>query len=133
MATLAAIFAVQSDFDKSFKFGRNRLFGNTIGVIVALLMLRIGMITWIPDNVGQVLITTLGVLLIILICNLTNMSSSIFSSSAAFLVVLLGSHGGSLFIYGVNRVLDTMIGTLIALIVNSLLPNKSNASIKEIL
>lgn len=131
LATLAAIFALQSDFDTSFKFGRNRLFGNTIGVIVALLMIRIGMIGWIPDSMNQALVTSLGVLLIILICNFTNMSSSIFSSSAAFLVVLLGSHGSSLFVYGVNRVLDTMIGSIIALIVNSLLPNKPKTSPQE--
>lgn len=124
LATLAAVFALQSDFDTSIKFGRNRLFGNTIGVLTALVMIRIGMLPWIPESVSNVLITSLGILVIISVCNFFNMSSSIFSSAAAFLVVLMGSHGGSLMVYGFNRVLDTLIGTSIALIINYVLPNK---------
>lgn len=123
LACLAAVYSLQADTEQSLNFGRNRIFGNTIGVLSAMLILQLSVWNWLPDLFSPSIGTALGILLVITICNALNFNRMVFPATVAFLVVVLGEHGDNVISYGLNRVLDTIIGSAIALSVNYILPN----------
>lgn len=123
LACLAAVYSLQADTEQSLLFGRNRIFGNTIGVFSAMFILQLRVWNWFPDFFSHSVGTAIGILLVITICNALNFNKMVFPATVAFLVVLLGEHGDNVISYGLNRVLDTIIGSVIALSVNYLLPS----------
>lgn len=123
LACLAGVYSLQADTEQSWRFGRNRIFGNTIGVFSAILILQLRVWNWLPDYFSHSVGTAIGLMLVISVCNALNFNKMVFPASVAFLVVLLGEHGDNVISYGLNRVFDTIIGSLLALIVNYVLPS----------
>lgn len=123
LACLAAVYSLQADTEQSVHFGRNRIFGNTIGVFSAMLILQLRVWNWLPDFFSHSVGTAVGILLVIIVCNALNFNKMVFPATVAFLVVILGEHGDNVLSYGLNRVLDTIIGFVIALSVNYVLPS----------
>lgn len=123
LACLAAVYSLQTDTEQSINFGRNRILGNTIGVFSAMLILQFRVMNWFPNFFSHSVGTALGIILVIFICNALNFNRIVFAATVAFLVVLLGEHGNNVISYGLNRVLDTIMGSVIALSVNYLLPS----------
>ncbi|MDO4774734.1 MAG: aromatic acid exporter family protein [Aerococcaceae bacterium] len=123
LAALSAVYSMQQSHETSVNYGKFRIFGNTIGVVVAILIARLGLLISLDPSVFRVLASMLGVLLIIVICNALNLSTSIINSTATFFVVLLNTPSMHLWDYGANRILDTIIGAIIGILINYLLPN----------
>ena len=123
LAAIAAVFTLRTEHEASVKFGRIRLFGNTLGVIIAILLTQIALWMNLPLPIYRVLGASLGILLIIVFCNAFNHPASVINSSATFFVVFLNTPKEHLLDYGANRILDAIIGSAIAILVNRLLPN----------
>lgn len=123
LACLSAVYSLQTNTSQSVTFGKNRIIGNILGVFCAIFILLIQTSGWLPEAIVLNLGTAVGIILLINLCNLFNLSHLVFPASAAYLVVILGDHGNDVIGYGLNRVLDTIIGSLISLAVNYVLPN----------
>lgn len=124
LAALSAVYSMQQSNKTSLKYGKFRIFGNTIGVVVAIFIAELGSLLMLPPSLFRILASMLGVLLIIVICNTLNLSTSIINSTATFFVVLLNTPESHLFSYGANRILDTIIGAIIGILINYALPNR---------
>lgn len=123
-AAIATIIAMSSTVFNSIEQGKNRLIGTCLGAFIGYLCLLID-----PDNP---LLAALGVGIVIFICNTMQINKSIAISSMVFLSVFIGSQGSQLLYYTVNRLLDTSIGIIIAVLVNLLIyPPNLHKKIKE--
>ncbi|MER2173283.1 MAG: aromatic acid exporter family protein [Carnobacterium sp.] len=121
IAALAAVFGLREDWQTSLKFGKTRIFGNSIGAIfAACLVLLQQFIGW--QFFIELIGVPLGVILIIVFCDRINYNAGIIGASAAFLIIYFSIPTDETVLYALARVLDTFIGTFIAIIVNRLIP-----------
>lgn len=122
LACLACVFAMQEDIYTSITFGRYRIVGNTLGALIAALVVQIELIFGIEQHYVHIIAVSLGVLLVIVSCNVLNSDKSIVNSCATYFVVLLTISSSQLVSYTVDRITDCLIGVIVAIIVNYLLP-----------
>lgn len=124
LAGLSAVFTLRETVQDSFLYARYRIFGNTIGVLVAtgLIFLQQTFPHFQTDLINSIF-GGLGVLIVINLCTLTMNHQSVINSVATFLVVFLGTPEDTLIVYSIHRILDTVFGTIVAIAVNRLLPN----------
>lgn len=66
----------------------------------------------------QSVIGGLGILIVIYLCNLFNKSDASVISSIVFLAIVIGVSEKPPFLYALDRMMDTFIGIIIALLVN---------------
>ena len=121
IAALAAVFGLREDWQTSLKFGKTRIFGNSIGAMfAAVLVLLQQFFGWafLVELIG----VPLGIILIIVFCDRINYNSGIIGASAAFLIIYFSIPTDETVFYALARVLDTFIGTFIAIAVNRLIP-----------
>lgn len=131
IAALACVFTMQIDLPTSIQFGRFRLFGNTVGALLATLVFRFELFLPFEHPLIHISLVTLGIMVLIIICNVFNHSKSIINSSATYFIVLLTVSANHLVSFTINRILDTFIGAIIAIIINYLLPSPHTQSSKN--
>ena len=121
LAALSAIFSLRTDHEQTFKFALSRFVGNTTGGVVAILLFQLRAI--LPyQEYTDLLLAPIGIILIILFCNQFN-KTGVINSCSTFLVIFFNVESGQNTAYAIQRILDTLIGALIAIGVNHLLPN----------
>ncbi len=121
LASLSAIFSLRSDHEQTWKFARSRLIGNLFGGIVAISILTIKDYIALGDWCN-IFLAPLAIIILILFCNQFN-KTGVINSTATFLVVYFNIEDQTNTIYAIQRVLDTIIGSAIAIGVNYALPN----------
>lgn len=121
IAALAAVFGLREDWQTSLKFGKTRILGNSIGAIFAAFLVLFQQFMGWPFFV-ELIGVPLGIILIIVFCDRTNYNSGIVGATAAFLIIYFTIPTNETVIYALARVLDTFIGTFIAILVNRLIP-----------
>ena len=109
-AAVASIVAMQSSVEGSFKAGKNRMLGTFVGAVVGYVFALIA-----P---GNVFLCAIGIIMVIYICNILNWKDAISIGGIVFLAIMLNLNGGSPLYYSLYRILDTFIGTVVALAVN---------------
>ena len=121
LAVLSAVFSLRTDHKQTWKFGISRFYGNMSGGVLAIILLQSYRYFTLPDYI-DLLLVPLGIILLILFCNRFN-KTAIINSSATFLVIFYNIEAAVNVEYAIQRVLDTLIGAVIAMIVNRLLPS----------
>ena len=122
LAALSAVFSLRNDHMQTLEFAKTRVIGNSIGGLTAILFVLIkeqvhlGMWT-------DVLLTPFAVIMIIVFCVRFN-PSGVVNSTATFFVIFFTMTSNENVGYAIQRVLDTFIGALIAILVNYVLPNR---------
>ena len=91
------------------------------GGVLAIILLQSYRYFTLPDYM-DLLLVPLGIILLILFCNRFN-KTAVINSSATFLVIFYNIEAAVNVEYAIQRVLDTLIGAVIAMIVNRLLPS----------
>lgn len=120
-AVLSAVFSLRTNHEQTWKFGISRFFGNLSGGILAIVLLQVQQqLPW-PDYTDLVM-APLGIVILILFCNRFN-KSAVINSTATFLVIFYNIEAAVNVPYAIQRVIDTLIGAIIAMIVNRVLPN----------
>lgn len=116
-ACIAAVISMQSSVADSFKAGKNRMLGTFLGALTGLIFALIA-----P---GNVILIFLGILIVISLSNYFKWKQSVSIGCIVFLAIMTNLNGKTPFNYSVNRLLDTLIGIFVAVLVNYLvLPPK---------
>ena len=130
-ACIAAIICMQNTIVDSMEKGIARVVGTIIGGIVGAFVLFI-VNSFFNDNI-LIFIIPLGVMLMIQICVVMNVKQAVVICCVVYLSVMMTKNNDNGYLlYTINRVLDTSIGILIALLVNKYveLPKKLKLKFK---
>lgn len=117
LACIAAVICVQNTFVDSMNIGRARVVGTMIGGFTGALMLFI--VNTFFNDIILIFIIPLGIMLLIQISVKINMKQGVVISCVVYLIVMISmNHDEGYILYTINRVLDTSVGIVIALLVN---------------
>lgn len=106
---ITTIISMDKTVVNTFKLGRNRIYGTILGAIIGTIMALI--------EPGNPLLCGLGVILLITICNKLGIQSGISVGGIVILAIMVHTKE-NIYLYAINRTLDTFIGASIAFIVN---------------
>lgn len=120
IAALAAVFSLRQDLTTTVSFGKSRILGNSLGGLAAMIYLFIKQF-FHSDFAVELIVLPILVALLIIINDGINNNSGIVSAIATMLVVTLSVASSESYIYALQRVIDTFIGTLIAIVINFVL------------
>ena len=113
-ACIAAVICTGDSVEKSVLAGKNRLIGTLIGGLYGIAFIFIEPYIPIPTAI----LISFGVMLVIYTGVLLKKQPSISISCVVFLSIMTNLRGGVTYIYAINRIVDTAIGIVIAVIVN---------------
>ena len=125
-ACIGAIFGTGSDMGNSWLNGGNRLFGTIIGGILGMLLFRI-YICFYPEGGTELLMFFLlfiGVILLILVSQYCKWPGAIQPGGVVLCIILFNTPVDTYISYSLNRMLDTGIGVVIALLINLIFPRE---------
>lgn len=109
-ATIAAVVTMQNSVTASIKAGGNRMLGTFVGALIGMICALI--------EPGSAIIASLGIIIVIYLCDRLKWNESIAIASIVFSAIMLNVKQNNAVTYSVNRLLDTFIGITIAIIVN---------------
>ena len=122
-ACIGAIFGMGSDLENSQLHGGNRLFGTLIGGLLGMALFRVYLIFY-PDGGHSLLLVPLvfvGVVILILLCQVFWVGG-VQPGGVVLCILLFNTPVDTYVSYALNRILDTAIGVVAAMVVNSLFP-----------
>ena len=123
-ACIGAIFGTGSSMDHSRLHGGNRFFGTVIGGLLGMLLFRIYII-FHPDGKAHPLMLAfvfVGVVALILLSQLFRWVGAIQPGGVVLCIILFNTPVDTYVSYSLNRIVDTGIGVLVALLINWLFP-----------
>lgn len=125
-SSIAAIICMQQTNDETFKAGLHRLVGTTLGGIIGYVVLEIISSLPVYYDVLNIFLIPACVLLVIYLCNAINKKSSVGIGCIVLVSILsdLDRSTQDTLLYVINRVIDTSIGIVIAMLVNRFLFTK---------
>lgn len=122
-ACIGAIFGMGSDLQSSKQHGGNRLFGTAIGGLLGIALFRIYLI-FRPEGGRSLMLVPLvfvGTVLLIILCQLF-WPGGVQPGGVVLCILLFNTPVETYISYALNRIFDTGIGVVAALVVNSLFP-----------
>jgi len=125
-ACIGAIFGTGNDMAHSWLNGGNRLFGTIFGGLLGMGFFSL-YIQVHPEggyHPLMLLLLFVGVVLLILICQFFRWPGAIQPGGVVLCIMLFSQPVESYIPYSLNRILDTAIGVVVALLVNWLLPRE---------
>ena len=130
-ACIGAIFGTGSDMRNSRLHGGNRFFGTIFGGVLGMLLFRVYII-FCPEGVYPaykfhfliLVLLFVGVIALILVCLAFRWAGAIQPGGVMLCIILFRTPVETYISYSINRIVDTGIGVLIALLINYLLPRE---------
>lgn len=132
IAALSAVFSLRQDLNTSVSFGRSRVLGNSIGGGFAMIYFYIQEF-FNNSFYVELVVLPLMVALVIIISDGIGNNTGIVSAIATMLMISFSIPAGESSWYAFNRVLDTFIGTTVAISLNAITPKtvEQEREIKE--
>ncbi|MEQ2443198.1 aromatic acid exporter family protein [Pseudoflavonifractor intestinihominis] len=121
-ACIAAVICMQSSVAQSVRQGVSRVIGTCIGGLVGLVILFVDDLVEQPIFLG--LMIGMGIVLTMWICNLIRRPSACSIGSVLVCVVILNHGGPERYFYTLFRVMETIVGIVVAVGINHLLPDR---------
>jgi len=134
-ACIGAIFGTGSDMGNSWLNGGNRLFGTIIGGFLGMGLFRLYIMIY-PDgetHLLMMLFVFIGVILLILASLFFKWPGAIQPGGVVLAIILFNTPVDAYVSYSLNRMLDTGIGVVIALLINLLFPRERVVSAMKFL
>ena len=122
-ACIGAIFGMGSNLENSKLHGGNRLFGTVIGGLLGMALFRV-YLAFYPEGGHTLLLVPLvfiGTVALIVLCQLLWVGG-VQPGGVVLCIILFSTPVESYVAYALNRILDTGIGVIVALAVNSMFP-----------
>ena len=131
-ACIGAIFGMGGDLAQSKQHGGNRLFGTLIGGLLGIVLF------WVyvqvhpngEDSLLLVLLTFVGVIILIWLCQIFWVGG-VQPGGVVLCIILFNTPVETYVSYALNRIFDTAVGVLMALVINSLFPGGFTFSFVE--
>lgn len=130
-SSIAAVICMEQTYTKTIETGINRFIGTLVGGTVGYVALELSLL--VPyHEIARTFVLPFCILIVVYICNMVNRKGSVSIGCVVLLVILsrLGQDTASVFLYVVERVTDTIIGIIIATIVNRFLFVKKCKEVK---
>ena len=121
-ACIAAIICMQSSVVQSVRQGISRVMGTLLGGGVGLLALLLG--DWVDCPALTGVLLGAGVVFTIWLCNAIRRPAACSISCVVLCVMVLNHSGADRYLYTALRVGETLVGIVVAVAVNRLLPGK---------
>lgn len=112
-ACIAAVISMESSIIHSFRAGINRIIGTILGAFIGLMFALI--------SPGNPFLAALGIFIIISLCKYFKWNKAITISCTVFNAIMINLDGRDPFLYSSHRLLETLLGISIALIINYLI------------
>ena len=118
-SAIAAIICLKSDVEGSREIGINRVIGTILGGLCGLIYLLIVPANYLPKEVELILISLLASI-IIWVMAMAGKPKAISIMAIVFLSITInhGNEGNLPFLFAFNRTFDTMVGVIMAIVVN---------------
>lgn len=118
-SAIAAIICLKSDVEGSRDIGINRVLGTMLGGLCGLLYLLIVPANYLPRLLELILISLISSI-IIWIMAMVGKPKAISIMAIVFLSITInhGNEGNLPFLFAFNRTFDTMVGVIMAIVVN---------------
>lgn len=113
-ACIAAVICTGDSVENSVLAGKNRLIGTLIGGLYGIVFIFLEPHIPIPAAV----LISIGIVVVIYTGVILKKQPSISISCVVFLAIMTNLKGGVTYIYAINRIVDTAIGIVIAVLVN---------------
>ncbi|MGM9552574.1 MAG: aromatic acid exporter family protein [Clostridia bacterium] len=130
-ACIGAIFGTGSDMENSWLNGGNRFYGTIIGGLLGMVLFRVYIIFhpegFYPDihlEPLMLLLLAIGVILLILFCQVFRWPGGIQPGGVVLCIILFNTPVATYVTYSLNRIVDTGIGVLVALLINLFFPRE---------
>lgn len=120
LAALAAVFSLREDWRTSFDFGKTRIFGNAVGALLATALVLFQSATG-NSFILEIIGVSIGQMLVIIICDRLDYHAGIIGGTATYMITYFTIPVNATYLYALNRVFDTVIGSVIAILVNIIL------------
>lgn len=120
-ACIAAIICMQSSVEQSVRQGISRVIGTVLGGAVGICILAVDDLIRQPVVTG--ILMGLGIVLTLWLCNLIQRPSACSIGCVVLCVVMLNHGGPDRYLYTFFRVVETIVGIVVAVAVNHLLPD----------
>lgn len=117
-ACIASVLSMQDTPENSWQYGKTRLKATFLGGIVGIVFIFINQLVF--DWKLLSIITPLGIIASIYLCNLVNWKSASGTACVVYCSVLI-NHSNDMYTFALNRMIETALGVLIALLVNKFL------------
>lgn len=117
IAALSAVFSLRQDLTTTVSFGRSRIIGNSIGGFLGIIYFLVKNY-FHNDFLVELFLLPILVVIVIVVSDGINNNSGIISAIATLLLIALSVPQGESSLYAIQRVLDTFIGTFIAIGIN---------------
>lgn len=123
-AAIAVVFCMNNSFYTSYKAGLYRMCGTLVGASAGIL------VVWIHPN--DALLCGVGTLVYVLVCKLVHIEKTIPTAGVVFAAIMLTLGNKNPFLYSLNRVIDTFVGIIIAVIISyAVFPNENIIKIRR--
>lgn len=115
-ACIAAVICMKDTVENSYKMGKSRMIGTITGGLVGLSFTFLALTFNLAKFPG--LITGVGIVLTIYLLNVFNKKGSVSIACIVLIAIMTNLHGKAPYAYAVDRIIDTFIGIIIALLIN---------------
>ncbi|KMT22535.1 FUSC family protein [Clostridium cylindrosporum] len=126
LAAITSLLVMESSVVDTLRSGKNRIISTIFGAIIAFLLCLI--------KPGDLLLSSIGIVIIISVCGILNWNFSIPTSGIVFLSIMFGvTPNMDAFEYSLSAIIQTFLGISIAFIVNFLIapPNHIASILKS--
>ena len=122
-ACIGVIFGMGETLEDSRLHGGNRLFGTIIGGVVGILLFRLYLV-FVPDGHHTLLLVPLvfvGTIILVMACQ-SFWVGGVQPGGVVLCILLFNTPAATYIDYAMNRIFDTAVGVLIALVVSYVFP-----------
>ncbi|WEG73619.1 aromatic acid exporter family protein [Vagococcus intermedius] len=123
VAAITAVFTIREDMQNTIKFGKHRIVGNILGALTSVVVITIFNIFGDSQLVQLLAIPSVIILMIGVLSNLGYHEGTV-GGCATLLTILFMIPSTKSYSYAFARVVDSIMGMTIALLVNRVLPNR---------
>jgi len=125
-ACIGAIFGVGSDMGNSWLNGGNRFFGTVIGGFLGMILFRIYILFYPEGDYHMLLLLLLfvGVVILIVASQLFRWPGAVQPGGVVLCIILFNTPVDTYVIYSLNRMFDTGVGVVVALLINLIFPRE---------
>lgn len=122
-ACIASILAMQDTSENSWKYGKTRLKATLLGGILGIIFIFINQFIY-SGGLSSIIIP-LGIIAVIYLCNAVKWKTASATACVVYCSVLI-NHSDDMYIFALNRMIETALGVVIAVLVNKYLFRDKN-------